>query len=41
MEGGNGNEVGFIKFGNGEEGMTDLFDMDGAGERGLLGVVSF
>lgn len=40
MEGGNGDEVGFIEFGNSEEGVTDLFDVDCTGERGFLRIVA-
>lgn len=40
MEGGEGDEVGFVVGGYGEEGVADLFDLDGAGEGGFLGVVA-
>ena len=41
MEGGDSDQVGFVEFGEGEEGVADLFDMYRAGEGGLLGVVAF
>ena len=40
MEGGEGDEVGFVVGGYGEEGVPDLFDVDCAGEGGFLGVVA-
>ena len=41
MKGGNSDEVGFVEFGEGEEGVADLFDMYRAGEGGFLGIVAF
>ena len=41
MQGGNGDEVGFGEFGDCEECVADLFDVDCAGEGGFLGVVAF
>ena len=41
MERGNGDEVGFVIFGDCQESMTDLFDVNCTRERGLLGVVAF
>ena len=41
MERGDGDEVGFVIFGNCQESMTDLFDVDCTRERGFLGVVAF
>lgn len=41
MESWDGDEVGFVVFWNSEEGMTDLFDVDCAGEGGFLGIVAF
>ena len=41
MEGGEGDEVGLIEVGEGEEGMTDLFYVNGAGKGSFLGVVAF
>ena len=32
--------VGCVGWGEGEEGMANLFDVDGAGERGFLGIVA-
>lgn len=40
MEGGESDEVGFVVGGDGEERVTDLFDVDCAGEGGFLGVVA-
>ena len=41
MEGRQGDQVGFVVSGNGEEGVADLFDLDCARERGLLCIVTF
>ena len=41
MKGGNGDEVGFVEFGDREESMADLFDVNCTRERGFLGVVAF
>lgn len=40
MQGGEGDEVGFVVGGDGEEGVADLFDVDCPGKGGFLGVVA-
>lgn len=40
MEGGKGDEVGFVVFLEVEEGAAELLDVDAAGEGGFLGVVA-
>ena len=40
VEGWEGDEVGFVVGGYGEEGVADLFDVDCSGEGGFLGVIA-
>lgn len=40
VEGGEGDEVGFVVRGEGVDGVADLFDVNRAGDRGFLGVVA-
>lgn len=41
MQRGDGDEVGFVIFRDCEEGVTNLFDVNGSRERGFLGIVAF
>jgi len=40
VQGGEGDEVGFVVLLECEEGVAELFDVNAAGERGFLGVVA-